>query len=315
MSYQGLSTVTVEQIMEDVSYALVEPKVNTTLGTIVPAPGSVSVTPASMIGIYPGAFLLVGVVGANQEQITVASVTATTFTAVFAFTHAVTDPVIGATFPSGQPDHPLFTQNEIIGYIADVQNDFLLKTRCIYSATDQVAGLGSHVNFVIGNRTYSFPLSVIRAERLSSFVPGQHSTDLYETTQSDLDMSNADWPADADFPRQWFRDQQDTSVFGLYPLPNVSGFVNFWYSVAGSLAVNLTLLSNFLIPDSMAHFIKYGTLARCWSKNGEFRDPLRSEYCQKRFDMGVMLTLKFLDGVQIDTKAPKASFSPMAVPR
>lgn len=63
--------------------------INTTLGTAVAAPGTQAVTPGSMAGIYVGQTLNIG--GANPEAVTVASITATTFTATFARTHLAAD--------------------------------------------------------------------------------------------------------------------------------------------------------------------------------------------------------------------------------
>src|SRR6267142_1841250 len=96
----SLFTTTVEQILEDVSFALIEVVVNTLLGSIVAAPGSATVSPSSMVGIYAGAYLLIDV-GASQEQITVTAVTSTSFTAVFTKVHSASAVVVGATFPSG----------------------------------------------------------------------------------------------------------------------------------------------------------------------------------------------------------------------
>src|SRR5271166_3123251 len=104
----------------------IEPVVNTTLGTGVVAPGIVTITPPSMVAIYNGAMMVVDA-GANQEVVTASSVTATTFQATFTKTHLGSAPLLGGTFPTGQPVDILFTQLEVLGYLTDVVNDFLLK--------------------------------------------------------------------------------------------------------------------------------------------------------------------------------------------
>ena len=538
MTYAGISTITIENILEDVALALVEPIVNTNLGTKVTIQNvSSTVTPGSMVGIYIGAVLLVGLNG-DQEQVTVTAVTATTFTAVFEFPHAATDPVVGSTFPSGQTDHPLFTQDEIFGYLADVQNDFLLKTRCIFGVTGTFLE-PPNIPLSNGVRYYSQPPQAVRLERLAgsrpsgfqvvasvvvdedfatqpnqdpitgnwsvfdstdnvlgqilgglfigqansscdmlyddntidwsanqavsgtlealvtgtgdawlfvrgqlflgpndeyngyaaglisvpaspfpggmgqrtefqitsaentlftgslipnpgdiftfavvdevlyffqnnvlivmvntdgssesglpgisaepvlgpagsvawstfsagvatvsqsslSFSPGGSSfylpvlVDLYETTQSDLDAENGNWEVDAGSPAQWFRDNIDSSKFGVYPLPNSGGTLELWYSKRGLLgnAANFFLAETLLIPDVMSHYIKYGVLSRCWSKDGESHDPLRAEYCKKRYELGIVLVQRFMEGIgiQAQPKTPQ-TFSPMAISR
>jgi hypothetical protein len=60
------------------------------LNTAVSAPGTVTVTPASMAGIQPGTAIEVEPgVAAGDEMVTVTAVTATTFTATFAKVHAI----------------------------------------------------------------------------------------------------------------------------------------------------------------------------------------------------------------------------------
>ena len=71
------------------------PVVSTTLTTPVASSGLATITPASMAGIYPGIYLLVGS-GENAEVVKVLSVTETTFTAFFANSHDAGDAVVGA---------------------------------------------------------------------------------------------------------------------------------------------------------------------------------------------------------------------------
>jgi hypothetical protein len=313
--FQGLTSLIIEDLMEDIALALVEPLVNTLLGKNV-APGNSlpqTMVPPSMVGIYSGALLLAGTVE-NIEQITVLTVTSDSFTAVFKNQHYASEYLVGSTFPSGQIDHPLFTQQEILGYIADVQNEFLLKTRSIYGVTGTFSE-PPDIEVEVGNRFYAQPEQAIRVERIFSLVldPG---IDLYETTQSDLDLGDYAWPATPGPPSQWFRDQIDTGIFGVYPNPNVTGSLELWYSKRGPLgnAGVLTLLSTLLIPDVMVHYVKYGVLSLCWGKDGESHNPLRAEYCQKRFDLGIVLVNRFMEGIGIQAQ-PKdgKTFSPMAI--
>lgn len=313
MAYQGISLITIEQILEDISFALVEPIVDTVSQAVVLAGLSI-VTPASMEGIYVGAKLLIGV-GNNLEQVVVAATSQTTFSATVAFSHIANEPVVGATFPSGVPDNPLFTQDEVIGYLADVQNDLLLKTRCIFGVTGAFTD-PPNIPFVVNQRVYPQPPNAIRVERVAAFIVGKPTIDLMETTQSDLDLDNFFWTADAGTPQMWFRDQADTGNFGLSPMPNVKGALELLFSKRGPVGnVGVfSLLSTFLIPDVMSHYLKYGVLEKCWSKDGETRDPSRAEYCKKRYQFGIVLIQRFMEGIGIDTGAAQQSYSPMALP-
>ena len=190
-----------------------------------------------MAALYVGAQLIVGT-GGTQEIVTVSAIpSATQFTATFAFGHSSTDTVKGATFPSGQIDHPLFSIAEMLNYAVEAQNSFLLAVRPVYESS-AVAGTG--VTYITNNRFYTQPSVAIRVERISI-----NGFDLYETTQSDLDLQNANWPVDSGTPTHWFRDQIDTTKFGLYPLPPSGGTLDLWYSKRGptTLALTDTLLS------------------------------------------------------------------------
>jgi hypothetical protein len=321
-------SLTFENILEDVALVLIEQNVQTVLGTTISA-GVQTVTPGSMVGVYLGALLLVGS-GASQEVVTVSAVTATTFTATFSFGHMSTDPLVGATFPSGQTDAPLFTQLEMIAYLTDVQNDFLLKTRILYAIATQ--------NTKAGQRVYAQPATAIRLERIAiptgsiseGYGTGPYGefpygggtstagnmTDLYETSQSNLDLMDPLWSQRQDIPQQFFRDQIDTAMFGLFPIPSAIFLLEQWYSVRGVTSGN-TLNTLLLVPDIFGHYMKYGTLARCFSKDGEMRDPKRADYCKKRYDLGVLLALKFMTGAGVSMDKGTngdPSFSPMPVP-
>jgi hypothetical protein len=149
--------IVANDILTQVSFHLVEKVVKTTLGTAV-SPGPAVVTPPSMVGIYNGAMMIVGS-GATLEIITASSVTLATFTATFTYSHAGTDPLYGATFPSGQPPMFLFTQTEMLNYLVNAQQDFLLKVRLLYSI--------SQVDYAVGEQYFTQPNSAIRIERIA----------------------------------------------------------------------------------------------------------------------------------------------------
>lgn len=303
-------STTYNDIATDVSYALIEVIVSTTLGTAV-TPGIATVTPPSMSGIYVGALLIVDT-GAAQEVATVMATTATTFTATFFNVHASTAPVFGATFPSGQTDAPLFTQQEIISYINDAQSDFLRDVRPLYK---MVMGVPTNT----GQRYYPQPIDCIRLERIAiNPQPTSYNSvtmDLYETSQSSLDLSDPYWQGTQGLPQQWFRDQINNAQYGVVPLPSAGYMAELWYS-QNILNTGATLTTLLLVPDVFEHYVKYSTLAKCWTKDGETRDPMRADYCARRCKFITMLAIKFMTGAGIDMPTGTRGdpdFSPMPV--
>ena len=255
-----------------------------------------------MVGIYVGATLVVGRGTPNLEAVTVTAVTPSSFTAIFANTHTSIDTVNGATFSSG-----LFTQTEMLEYLYNTQNDFLVKVRPVFAAATQVLS---------GARYYSQPASAIRIERISSSGKAWQNT-----SQLSLDMDNSNWQADhqSDDPKAWFQDEIGINQFGLWPLIDIGGLIaNIWYSQK-DLDSGIVFLTPFILPDIFTMYLKYGVLARAFSKDGEQRDDLRAKFCQKRFDFGVMLARMFLFASETlatemeDDQGQMQRFAPMMV--
>lgn len=83
--------------------------------------------------LYPGAMVVVGYQGANAEVVTVIEVIDdSNFTGNLVNAHVAGENVFGATFPCQAATDPVFTQAEIIGYIAQAQNEFLAKVPLIF---------------------------------------------------------------------------------------------------------------------------------------------------------------------------------------
>ena len=158
-------------ILTQVSFSLVEQIVNTTLGGAV-SPGANIVTPPSMVGIYNGALLIIGS-GTTREIVTASAVAPANFTATFVNAHPATDAIYAATFPSGQPPMFLFTQTEMLNYLVNAQQDFLLKVRLLYSI--------AQVNYAVGEQYFTQPGSAIRIERIARKVQPAVSTTLGAT--------------------------------------------------------------------------------------------------------------------------------------
>jgi len=133
-------------VLLEMSFHLVCPVVNTTLAGPA-ALGSHAVLINSIDWIYVGCQLVVDV-GVNAEVITVLALTnppAPTITAVFTKTHGIGAVVTAATWPLQQPTDPVFTQSEMLGYLARAQNEFLQAVPCVFQISRQTALIGQVV--------------------------------------------------------------------------------------------------------------------------------------------------------------------------
>jgi hypothetical protein len=271
---------TVADLLAQVSHALLEPVVSTTLGAVVNA-GTQTVPVGSVLGIYVGAQLIVNPGGANQEIINVQGVNASagTIQATFANSHAAGEVLYGPTFPSGQTDHPLWTQAEMLGYVQDVQNAFLLETRCLYGMTQILVPAGT--------QAFQQPAGAIRVEAVTLVGTGM----LYETSLAELSI--VQFPAPSSTPptgppQYFFQDQTDTGLIGLYPTPDTDYYLQVWYA-RGALPQPPVLTDSLVVPEAFGAYIRWGVLARALGKDGEARDSRRAAYAQQRFQAGIDL--------------------------
>lgn len=282
-------------ILQQVAAVLVSQQVVTTIAEAV-ASGVQTVTPGSMAGIYVGARLVIDYQGAAAEQVAVTAITATTFTANFANAHAAGVSVQAPTFPEGYPDGQLFAQApEMLQYVADAQNEFLLATRPVF-AQAEVAVTG-------GLQFAAAPADAIRIERVTRVNADGGVDALWNVSEPEMDMGDPYWNTGQGTPAMWFQDgtRQSASIgaarIGLAPISQADDAVIAYYSQRG--ATSLTLLTPLLVPDVAAHYIKYGVLARCFGKDGEQKDPFRESYCRKRFEFGCFLLGSFMNVVEV----------------
>lgn len=282
MAFPGNGYKIANDVLNEISYVLVEPVVSTTLGTVVTA-GTHTVTPGSMLSIFAGAQLIVGT-GVTEEVITVTAVTTTTFTATFANAHAASDAVIGATFPVGEDNNPFFGQNEILTYLSNAQNDYLTACPVILGVTTQ--------NFAPAQRIQNVPPDAIQIERVA--VTGSA---LWEQGQVSTDWLSPTWQqATPGHPQTWFEDRVNFMTYGVQPVPLNAFTAELLYAQRDSAL--LALNEGFLLPDPFLTYLKYAVLAQCFGKDGEMRDPGRAQYCQQRASLGVQIGRKVYENAK-----------------
>jgi hypothetical protein len=147
----------------EVSYHVVEPVVYTTLTGPVSSGSGVTV-PIASLGIpvpalYPGALVVVGWGASDAEVATVISVGTLSFTANLVSNHASGETVLGPTFPLQVPTDPVFTQAEMLGYLARAQNEFLSQCPVVYAQASASTTFGQYLQ--------SAPANMIEMERVS----------------------------------------------------------------------------------------------------------------------------------------------------
>lgn len=143
MANPGLGYRTACDVLVEMSYHLVEQVVNTILQTVLsqerlPNGGfTLVVALRDSRWLYVGASVIIGFGNSNAE---VAAVTSLNDDGSVAFAaaqaHIVGEVVLGATFPSQQATDPLFTQDEMLGYLSRAQNEMLAMCPVSYALVD-----------------------------------------------------------------------------------------------------------------------------------------------------------------------------------
>jgi hypothetical protein len=292
-SPSALSTRTANSLLIEISGHLVEDIVNTQITQPLVSGGTVSVL--STLAMYAGAqVVLTSSNSSDGTSPTVATVTAfdpVALTATLTFpltyppsTYPVSSTLLGATFPTQQPSDPLWTQPEMLEYLARAQNEFLSLVPCVFQFTQQ--------NIDLGEELQALPATAIELERVS--IQGVR---LYEVSQSQLTMADPQWQYNgtSPTPTAWFEDRAGYYGWGVAPIPQTELSASLLTSMRGPDTLQLT--DFMIVPDPFAHAVKYRALAYSWSGAKEQRSPTMARVALDHFTRTVAIATRYMDGV------------------
>jgi len=125
---------------------------------------------------------------------------------------------------------------------------------------------------------------------------------IYETTQSELSMTDRTWRNEfVGTPQSWFEDRSGLYRFGVGGKPASNFPIELLCSIRDT--DTLGLLDQFLVSDTLVYLLKYKVLQYAFSKDGIQQDPARASWCDERYKRGVMSVNRFLVGLQLGLKA------------
>jgi len=279
----GVGNLIADNILTDCSYSLFEPVVNTSVpgGGIAAGLQTVNVWDAS---IYEGALLVVGANTANLEVVLVTAVNpGTSFTATFANTHAYQDSITGATFPvQNQAGDPIFEQSEMIQYLSNALNEFLLRVPLCYEVTDAIS-MPPTTQFTALPSDCMFPV------RVAAFGTG-----LRETSQSNLEGYDYRYMQQTGNPPQaYYRDKIGLQNVGMWPPQNNTTPLEIVYANRGQETMGFA--DGFPIPDPFLVYVKARTLEFAYSKDGEQSSPALARFWNGRYEIGCKISKMFLE--------------------
>jgi hypothetical protein len=282
LPFIGVGFLTANDILTDVSYRLIEPVVKTVFWDDIMS-GSRTILTADP-SIYVGAQLLCGVMGLSAEVVTVTAVNpGVSFTATFQNNHQGNEPIVGATFPVQQAaGDQFFTQLEMLTYLSDTCNDFLVACPLVYN-------ISTAVTFGPTQQIAALPDDCMTPARVAV---AQYP--LRETSQSNLDGYDYRWNSAAlATPQSYYRDKIGVQKLGIWPRQANTVPTEIVYTQRGAELMGLG--DGFLMPDMYLGIVKYGVLARAYSKDGAQQSPGMAKFWGLKYETGVKLAKVILD--------------------
>jgi hypothetical protein len=191
-------------------------------------------------------------------------------------------PNLGASWPSG-----LWTVAELTSYLNLRQRRFLSDTGCVLSRANIPVALPA-------TPRQALPTDWIQTRRATwtdgtTYYPLLHSELWY------LDYGMASWETvSSPVPLVFMEDVTPTLEVQIAPAPNNSGALELLYVALGTALSNTGV--SFTVPDDFVWVIKWGILAEMFGKIGRAQDPLRAQYAESRYAMGVAAVNNLLYG-------------------
>jgi hypothetical protein len=125
---------------------------------------------------------------------------------------------------------------------------------------------------------------------------------LYITSQEELSIQDPFWRnQNITEIKSIYEDRTGNYRFGVNGKPATQFPLEILVSIRDTDTLQFT--DGLLVPDLVAHFVKYCALGYAYSKDGESRNTLLEKYCKMRYDRGVMTTKRWLDAMGISAES------------
>lgn len=191
----------------------------------------------------------------------------------------------GITFPSG-----LWRPEEMVASANRRQSEFLRRT--------EITAAWSLIPLGIGDGEVPLPGDYILTQEMMLNAGGT-SNPLARTGAFQLDRLLASWQGTPGRPL-FYADSEAADVLEtlVAPLSSVAGLILLIYVSLGEALTNDPLVPTlFAVPDEATVPILFGVLADALKKSGRGEDLVRAQYCEQRFEEGIVVWNLVLAGV------------------
>lgn len=176
----------------------------------------------------------------------------------------------GASWLSG-----LWTRDEVLHAVNTRQQQLLRDTQAIVTRVE--IPVAPSTNPVTLPADWIASLAAVWRYTATGARSPVMTSDMFEA-----DLMVPTWETVPATPLGFLDEDQGTLTARLAPIPDLAGTLELLYVALPTQATgaNITLS----IPDEILDGIKYGALADLLGKIGRGNDPVRSAYCQERFE-------------------------------
>lgn len=186
----------------------------------------------------------------------------------------------GVTWPSG-----LWSANEVISYLDQRQNRFLKDTHFQFGIANITATQGQEL--------YDLPDDWINTIRVLWIAPDGTTTELPRSDVWEADYGIPTWSYVQGTPKIFYDGGKPITI-RIMPIPDTNGTLQVHYVPYAALLTGAGEI--FTLPDEFVPPVKYGALADMFTKVGRANDPVRAEYCDKRYQLGIEIARLLVGG-------------------
>ncbi len=174
-----------------------------------------------------------------------------------------------------------FTLSDVVNALERRRNQFLVETGAVLTNYTQNVAPPFAGRVAISN-------SVIDVRRLAWQTTGNYYYPLWREDEWAMDTLLQNWPGTPGTPSVYSVSVVPPFTIQLAEPPMATGTLNLIVVSAGA-TLDPTIGVSMGIPDDYAWVVKWGALADLLGMSGPAADPLRAQYCEKRWQEGVQI--------------------------
>ena len=199
------------------------------------------------------------------------------------------EPATGATWTGT----PMFSVQDLVNALQRRRNQFRVEVGMCTQHSQSFLGPPADGRFALSD-------SVIDVRRLAWQTLGDTAWQtLWREDEWAFGAASAmTWPQNPGTPQSYSIATEPPLSVQLNPYPSANGTVDLLTVNAGA-DLDPTIPTLLGIPDDFAWVVKFGALADKLGEDGPARDPLRSEYCESRWDEGIQLAKIYTSIMQL----------------